>query len=465
MSLSNQRKLYLAGTVSIAAAMVLSFQNCSQTKFDKVDLASSKTVGTTSELVDDGKCLESRLSSEPISVSPLEVGEGNEILGYELGEVNCGSTSFLVKVKYLGQFETYFAFRNDHKTGKNELISKTEQGYAQPIYSMWFSTSSDGSSVLYVPQKIVDRSPTPIVPEVLVRRVLATGKIQIVNKYDTKNKLNGQLIPIMNFTNPSYKFFDQKVSESQDGSIVLFFSATGHLIKKDLNTGDTTDLNFTDNELDARAPKPLLRSFSLTADGSKALYARTIGDKSHLFLSGVVKKGGYSINLFADQNNTVFDGYDVHHKQNSIISADGKSAFFIGNYIGGRPSRVSPFHVMKMDIETKQVEVISTSSAGPGSENISIPNAKIKSVSADGRFVCFLAPENFAAAAELDAAPSKTQAFIKDTIKGELKLVSTQSAGGQASDCAISASGKTVTYEVINDRAQGEKKLFHGLVE
>lgn len=448
----NKRHRYLVGTLTVSTLMLIGFQNCSQTKFIQGAAETGKVVGidgTEDEVVRDpsAKCMEGSEKYQVLSVPQEQLGPDFQALSYEIGKVTCAYTSFLVKVKYLEQFETHLAFRTHRFTGKTELISKTEEGYPQPIYSHWFLTSADDMAAVYVPQKIVDRSPDPIKPELLVRRDLTSGKIQIINRYETNNKLNGKLIELAELVEATHKTFDHHASASSDGNIIIFPSKGGHLIKKNLVTGDTTDLNFSDDELDVRVGPRYLRSYSISGDGSKALYARTVQDNSYIQLASGGKKGTSQTNILADQNNAAHDGYDLKHNQKSIISATGKYAFFEGHYFGGRPFRSSPAYIVRMDLETKEAKVVSVAQPDGGASNYSVPNASLKSVSSDGRYACFIAPRSFAVSKAQTATTFNNVAYVKDLDTGELKTVSVESDLRDVVDCAISASGKTVTYK------------------
>lgn len=446
-----KRGLYIAGAVAIPAMLMFGFVNCSQVRFEQL-------AGNTSNSMSSGGPIDpevdptldacpSKFSTNAISVSQEDVGEGHVILGYKLGEISCHYTSFLVEVKAYGLIESFLAFRNNHATGKNELISVNEQGYPQFIYPYWFSTTADESAVIYMPHKIVDRSPTPIVPENLVRRDIKSGKIEIINQYSPNSQLAGHRIDLAVGTQP-YKYFHHKVGESRDGRIVLLQTEDRKLIRKDLNTGSTLDLTVKHYELEAGSPQfDAVRSFSMSADGSKSLFVRTLDNgQSILFLSSGSGKGAsYPVNLL-DSKNSYHDGFDLKHRQHSIISADGKYAFFSGKTVGGRPYRESIESVVRLNLETKDSEIVSIVEPGDGAENHSIPNARIQSVSADGRYACFLATRNHAVNADMS---EPIHAYVKDmTTKAVTDITEELEGGVSAVSCSINENGKSVAIEI-----------------
>lgn len=460
----NKRHRYLIGTIAASSALLIGFQNCSQTRFVPGVAESGKVVGIGGTEDPTAKCIEGSEKAQVLSVSQEELGPDFKVLGYQIGKVTCAYTSFLVKVKYLEQFETHLAFRTHRFTGKTELISKNESGKPQPIYSQWFATSADDQAVVYVPQKIVDRSPEPVKPEIFVRREINSGLIQIINKYDSDNKMNGQLIALGELTASTHKTFAHHASQSSDAKIVIFPSKNGHLIKKDLVTGSTADLNALDNKIDATLGPVYLRSYSLSGDGSKVLFSRSVGENSYILKNSPYKKGAVTSALYEPTHNSAHDGYDLKFDQKSLISADGKYAFFEAHFFGGRPFRTSPVYIVRMDIETKQVEAVSVVNGKDGAESYSIPNAQLKSVSADGRYACFLAPESFTQSTD-QLSTSPVRAFVKDLQAQEVKMVSLNAEGGVVTDCSISATGKTVTYQVQQNRSAGDVKIFRASIE
>lgn len=466
----NKRHRYLIGTIAASSALLLGFQNCSQTRFVPGVAESGKVVGIGGTEDPDqydptAKCIEGSEKAQVLFVSQEELGPDFKVLGYQIGKVTCAYTSFLVKVKYLEQFETHLAFRTHRFTGKTELISKNESGKPQPIYSQWFATSADDQAVVYVPQKIVDRSPEPVKPELFVRREINSGQIQIINKYETDNRMNGQLIEFAELTPATHKTFAHNASQSGDAKIVIFPSKNGHLIKKDLVTGSATDINALEYDIDSTLGSVHLRSYSLSGDGSQVLFSRTVGGNSYILKNlPHKKKGAITFALYEPTHNSAHDGYDLKFDQKSLISADGKYAFFEAHYFGGRPFRTSPVYIMRMNIETQQAEAVSVVNGKDGGESFSIPNAELKSVSADGRYVCFLAPEVFAQSSD-QLSTSPVRAFVKDIQNQEVKMVSLNAEGGQVTDCSISAVGKTVTYQVQQSRSAGDVKIYRASVE
>lgn len=438
----------LSVVVLVGVVMIFGFQNCAQTSFTQLPLSNEDTksiVGTEVQSDDDDdQCQSIPLNSVQISLG--STAEGHQILGYKVGEINCSYTSFLVKVLAYGQFETYLVYHKKHNSNQIQLISKSAQGLPEFVYPNSVSVSANNKYVIYSPHKIVDRSPTPIVPEFIHRRNLTTGVIDIVNKAE-----NGDLISVVY---PEYGF-NKKTAESKDGNIILFESAAGsggvHLYQKNMTTGELRQITSND------ALTYPVTSYSIAFDGLKTLLTRgseqTSGTGEYLLLKHVQ---GQTTILTGNGTAGQYDGADEKVVGITIVAGKGKYVYFEGDYRGGRHQQIPNRQIIKKDLETGVSKIVSRNeqSAQIGT------NWSLQSVSQDGRYFCFLStPTNLTNENAQTLVPESTYAYVKDTETERIVRVSHLVSNGSASPsafsltphadaCAISADGLNVTYGV-----------------
>jgi hypothetical protein len=425
--------------VVTSASLLFVFQNCSQTKFTQVPLSGEDTkaiVGIEVEgLEGDSSSSAENCRSVPLHTEQIDLGataEGHEVLGYKVGELNCRYTSFLVKVKAYGQFDTFLVYRKRHNANQIELISKSAEGYPVFVYEKSVSLSGDGKYVIYSPHRIVDRSPTPIVPEFVHRRNIQTGQIDIVNQtaYGVLAK------PVY----PDYGF-NQKTAESKDGNIILFRSAIGrggtHLFRKDMMTGELHRLSGNDASgvMDLSYP---ITSFSVTADGGVSLHTQHRADSESIESLLSINLNNLTSIVTGNGTASHYDGVDEKVVGNTIISADGKYAYFEGDYRGGRQQQVANRQIIKRDLETGVSKVVSrndeTSQVGY--------NWSLQSVSDDGRYFCFLSTQtNLTNVNAQTLVAEVSNAYVKDTVTGRIAQLAPAS-----SSCAISGDAMNASY-------------------
>lgn len=442
--------------VGLAGAfLIFGFQNCAQTSFTQLPSSNQDTksiVGAEVQSDDDNHC-----QSVPLNAVQINLGstaEGHQILGYKVGEINCSYTSFLVKVLAYGQFETYLVYHKKHNSNQIDLISKSEQGHPVFVYPNSVSVSANNKYVIYSPHKIVDRSPTPIVPEFIHRRNLTTGAIDIVN-----TTANGDLISVVY---PEHGF-NKKTAESKDGNIILFESAAGrggiHLHQKNMTTGELRRITGNDAAGQIDLTYPVL-SYSISFDGSKTLLTRgseqTSGTGEYLLLKHV--QGQTSI-LTGNGTASHYDGVDEKVVGVSIVAGQGKYVYFEGDYRGGRRLQTPNRQIIKKDLDTGVSKIVSrneqTGQIGA--------NWSLQSVSEDGRYFCFLStPTSLTNENAQTLVAENIQAYVKDTETGRIIKVSNLinngpdssssrsvvSSGLNANACAISKDGLNVTYGV-----------------
>lgn len=450
-------KFKVLSVVGLASAvMVFGFQNCAQTSFTQIPVSdgdAKSIVGAEVQSDDDHHC-----QSVPLNAVQINLGstaEGHQILGYKIGEINCSYTSFLVKVLAYGQFETYLVYHKKHNSNQIDLISKSEQGQPVFVYPNSVSVSADNKYVIYSPHKIVDRSPTPIVPEFIHRRNLTTGAIDIVNK-----TANGDLISVVY---PEHGF-NKKTAESKDGNIILFESAAGrggvHLHQKNMTTGELRRITGNDSagQIDLTYP---VTSYSISHDGLKTLltrgYEQTAGSGEYLLLKHA--EGQTSI-LTGNGTASHYDGVDEKVVGVTIVAGAGKYVYFEGDYRGGRRQQIPNRQIIKKDLETGLSKVVSRNDQ---TEQVGY-NWSLQSVSENGRYFCFLSTQtNLTNVNAQTLVAENTNAYVKDTETGRIvkvsNLVNNSSDSSSASRaafssslsanaCAISADGMNVTYGV-----------------
>lgn len=442
MSFIKKQNKYVVGVVVATGLTLLGFQNCSpKTQFTKLDADSTKIVDFA--LAAPEGCPHIAIQNSELSFSQEQLGISDEILGYKVGEITCRYTSFLVKVLAYGQFETHLAYRLKHQDNSLELISKNAEGQAQYIYEQGFSINENNNFVFFIPQRIVDRSAIPIVPEFIYRRQLVSGQIDIVN-----TDANGTVIPLA----VSEEDFNYKTAQSKGAEIALFKGVIGRggvrLIKKNLESGEISTIYVADERTAVDLP-PGVNSFSLSYDGYTNVSTQT-SVQSLLLLNKFVTDQNSFITSILTGNGTssYYDGTDEKVHGPTVISGDGAYAFFEGTYEGGRRVVEPSHHIIKKNILTGE----SFSAYVETNRSASQP-AKLQSVSNDGRYVCIISYNQ--------AIP---EAWILDTQSTE-KIQLLPQVNGQPDTsasvvgCAISADAKKATIEVETSR--GQAKVFH----
>lgn len=435
---------YTIGVVVATGLTLFGFQNCSQTRFQDLSVDTSKVSagGDVSSSAPEG-CPHIAIQNSELSFSPEQLGISDEILGYKVGEITCKYTSFLVKVKAYGQFDTHLAYRLKHQDQSLELISKDSSGYPQYIYHQGFSTNENNNFVFFIPQRIVDRSPTPIVPEFIHRRHLVSGHIDVVNK-----DASGRIIPLA----LSDSDFDFKTAQSKGGEIALFKGVIGRggqrLIKKNLETGEIQTIYIADGRTAVDLP-PAVSSFSISHDGYTNVSTQT-SEQSLLVLNRfVVEQDVFSTSILTGNGTAShYDGVDEKVHGPTVLSGDGAFAFFEGAYEGGRRIVVPSHNIIKKNVITGE----SVSVYYEENRSASQP-AKLQSVSKDGRHVCIISYNQAVPAAYVFDTLTREKVQLLPEINGHLDN-SVPVVG-----CAISADAKKATIEV--EMSQEQSKVFH----
>ena len=242
---------------------------------------------------------------------------------------------------------------------------------------------------------------------------------------------------------------------SADGRYVAFNSSASNLVAGDIN-----------GVSDAFVKDTVTGSTRLVSSDSSG--ARANGDSSNPSISAdgrYVAFRSAASDLFAGDTNGADDifvkdtvtgstrlvssdslGVQAnHHSSWPSISADGRYVAFLSwgsNLVASDINGVSDIFVK--DTVTGSTKLVSSDSLGvQGNANSYFP-----SISADGRYVAYISgASNFVAN---DANGHSCDAFVKDTVTGSNRLISTDSAGTQANSDSgfpsISADGRRVAF-------------------
>jgi archaellum component FlaF (FlaF/FlaG flagellin family) len=334
-------------------------------------------------------------------------------------------------------------FVKDMVTGTTRCISTDSLGTDSGANMNWQSISADGRYVAF------NSFDTNLVP----------GDTNGVTDIFVKDMVTGTIRCVS--TDSSGTQGDQHsgglVSFSSDGRYVAFNSAATNLVPGDANSA--TD-SFVKDTLTGTTRRVSTNSSGIQGDQSS--YSSSISADGRY-----VALHSYATNLVPGDTNGAGDvfvkdtvtgttrrvstgssGTQGDSDSNSPwISADGRYVAFVSyatNLVPGDTN--GNMDIFVKDLVTGTTRRVSTDSSGTQGDSGSVDG----SISADGRYVAFYSSATNLVPGDTNGAPD---VFVKDTVTGTTRRISTDSSGAQGdSDSAIpvlqsiSADGRYVTF-------------------
>jgi len=263
---------------------------------------------------------------------------------------------------------------------------------------------------------------------------------------------------------------------SADGRYLVFSSYASNLVANDTNNGKdiflrdmhtgvvtriSTNVAGDQGSVGGYADDPIISSdgrFVVFQSSFNNLVADDTNSQADIFVKDLITGEVVRANTDADGNETIFSTFGT------AMSADGRYVAFVtrADDLVDQPVD-GENHVFVKDLETGEVKLGSTTSAGELGNSFSLAPL----LSGDGRYLAFVS-----VADNLVAGDSNGEAdvFVKDLKTGRLTRASTTSSGGEATGglstpVAISGDGRKVVFisaadNLVADDTNGMDDVF-----